>query len=275
MSTFAQPLAPALPPLAPGALLAGHRLWSLCAFAHALLFLVFLGLGTVDARLFQDVSLWTKPAKFALSIAVYLGTLAWCAALLPAAFWGTTRGRLMSWIAVLTATFEMSYIALMAGLGEASHFNTGTALTGMMYSLMGVGAMTLAAISPWLAVELGRFRPEWRRDPVLLSVVLALVLTFLLGAGAGGYLGAQTSHWVDAPATDAGGLPVLHWTREGGDLRVAHFFGMHVMQALPLFALAVRRLPRAGLLVCAFAALWSAFTVLVFLQALQGRPFFS
>jgi len=273
LSTLAQPL-PALqvaPPLR--ALVDGQRLWGRNAVAYLLAFLGFLLLAGVDDRLFQDVSQWKKPAKFALSIGVYFATLAWCAALLPDAFWQTGRGRLMSWTAVLTAAFEMIYIALMAGLGEASHFNTTTRLTGIMYSLMGAGAMTLAAISPWLAVEIACEHEGWRADPVRLGVIVGLVLTFVLGAGAGAYLGAQTSHWVDAPATDAGGLAVLDWAREGGDLRVAHFFGMHVMQALPLFAIAVRRLPRPGLLVLAFAALWSAFTVAVFVQAVRGQPF--
>ncbi|MEE4297822.1 MAG: hypothetical protein V2J24_00145 [Pseudomonadales bacterium] len=275
MSTLARPFTAAgvAPPLS--AFVDGQRVWGGNAVAYALLFLCFLTLAGVDDRLFQDVSLWKKPAKFALSIAIYFATLAWCAALLPGAFWHTVRGRLMSWIAVLTAAFEMVYIALMAGLGEASHFNTTTPFTSLMYSLMGAGAMTLTAISPWLALEIARQRDGWREDPVLLGVVVGLALTFVLGAGAGGYLGAQTSHWVDAPATDAGGLAVLDWSREGGDLRVAHFFGMHVMQALPLFALAVRRLPRPGLLVGVFATLWSAFTVAAFVQAVQGRPFLS
>lgn len=273
MSTLAGPLAPAPAALSLRALVEGHRLWTWNALGYLVLFCACVLLAGADERLFQEVSLWKKPAKFALSIAVYLGTLAWCAALLPEAFWRSARGRLMSWTAVLTAAFEMGYIMLMAGLGEASHFNTSTPLTSLMYSLMGAGAMTLTAVSPWLAVEIARVRPAWREDPVLLAVVVGLVLTFVLGAGAGGYLGAQTSHWVDAPATDAGGLAVLDWTRAGGDLRVAHFFGMHVMQALPLFALCVRRLPRPGLLVGSFAVLWSAFTVLVFVQAVQGRPF--
>ena len=78
---------------------------------------------------------------------------------------------------------------------------------------------------------------------------------------------------MNAPRTDAGGLPLFYWSRQGGDLRVAHFFGLHAMQALPLFALAVRGLARARTTVVAFALLYSAMTVYVFVQAVLGRPF--
>jgi hypothetical protein len=90
------------------------------------------------------------------------------------------------------------------------------------------------------------------------------VLTFLLGAGAGGLLGG-----LQPPA--GAGLPVVGW-QAVGDLRPAHFLGMHAQQFLPLAGLALVRgspaVGRAG--VVAFAVLYVALWVAVLAMGLQG-----
>ena len=43
-------------------------------------------------------------------------------------------------------------------------------------------------------------------------------------------------HWIGGDQTDATGLPFFHWSTTGGDLRVAHFAALHLMQAVPLIA---------------------------------------
>ncbi|KJV10327.1 hypothetical protein VZ95_05735 [Elstera litoralis] len=64
-----------------------------------------------------------------------------------------------------------------------------------------------------------------------------MILGGVLGGITGIWMGGQPGHWVGGIASDAGGLPIVGWARDGGDLRVAHFFGLHLMQALPLLAL--------------------------------------
>ena len=73
-------------------------------------------------------------------------------------------------------------------------------------------------------------------------------------------------------------MPVVGWSTEGGDLRVAHFVGLHGLQILPLLGLALARLGPAWLpmpdlsrLVGIAAAFWIALTLLLTWQALRGQ----
>jgi hypothetical protein len=78
------------------------------------------------------------------------------------------------------------------------------------------------------------------------------------------------AHTVGAPDGGAG-IPVLHWSSRHGDLRVPHFFGLHAIQFVPLFAWLFRR-RRALTGVFAFAGTYAATVALLTWQALAGRP---
>jgi hypothetical protein len=105
--------------------------------------------------------------------------------------------------------------------------------------------------------------------------VLGLVLTFVLGAGASAVLSALDGHWIGGVRSDEGGVLLVGWSRTGGDLRVAHFVGMHALHALPVLGyLAARWLPsRAAIAAVVLGAPgYCAATVFVFRQALAGLP---
>ncbi len=253
--------------------LESHRSWALCAAVFLLLAAAFLALSAVDTRLFNGVSVWSKPFKFALSLSVYFATLACFAPLLPAGYFATLRGKVLTWLPIACAAFEIVYIALQAALGEASHFNETTTLHSAMYSLMGVGAVTLVAMCVWMGVSILRHRGV--SDPYVVAVVAGLTMTFLLGGMFGGYMSSQPSHWVGGVVSDANGLWFFHWARAGGDLRVPHFFGMHAMQILPIMALPMAGRQSRSALICVLliTTTYAAFTICTFLQAIVGKPF--
>ncbi len=251
-----------------------HLAWWRTTLLFVGLTLVFGILAVSDDRTFNGVSTWAKPLKFALSIAVYFATLAWFAPLMPNGYFEARKGWWLTNLPIVCAVLEIVYIALQAGRGEASHYNNTSVLHSYLYSLMGFGAATLVVVGVWMATVIAkRFGA---RDAYALAVVIGLWMTLVLGGGFGGYMAAQTGHWVGGTETDAGGWWLMKWARDGGDLRVAHFFGMHAMQLLPFVGwLAGRSMSRRGAiaLVVAVAGLYAAFTTFTFMQALAGRPF--
>jgi putative Mn2+ efflux pump MntP len=71
-------------------------------------------------------------------------------------------------------------------------------------------------------------------------------------------------------------LPLFGWSREGGDLRVAHFFATHALHMLPFIGWVLTkffsdRIARAGVWIG--AALFITLVILTLFQALMGRPF--
>ena len=170
----------------------------------------------------------------------------------------------------------MVYIIYQASQGEASHYNTSTPFTRLMYSLMGFAAVSLLVATGCIGVYLLRF--GMRGDPLTLAAGLGLVLGSILGTMTGLHLGGQPGHWVGGEATDANGLPLFGWSRTGGDLRVAHFVGLHTIQFLPLFAwLLADRVSKklSRVLIYLSACALTAITGLVFLQAKVGLPLVS
>lgn len=249
-----------------------HR--TLAIFGIALLVLTppVLMMMAVDPRLLPTgVSPWLKPAKFLLSIGLFALTAAW--------FFGHVRPErrdkpLLRWTVrafILSASFELFWIVWQAAHGVDSHFNHSSPLSSTMFNLMGLFALVLTATTLPLAWEIARRPVEGLPGDYRAAVVAGLALTWLLGTGAGIVIAYNGGHSVGAEGL---GVPVFGWNRVGGDLRVAHFLGIHAEQLIPAgaaliggFALSVRRR-----LIAAGVVGYVALTLAVFAQALAGRP---
>lgn len=251
-----------------------ERQRSLTVYGLATLALTFvaIALQAIDTRtLATGVGVWVKPAKFFFSVSVFSLTAAW--------FFGYVRperrrSRTMRATAatlIATATFELAYICWQAAQGLESHFNTGTPFHAAMYALMGLAAALLVATTLPLAWEIAR-RPAAGLEPSFVAAVaIGLVLTFVLGGGFGGYMSSQAGH---AIGPVGGQVPVFGWNRIGGDLRIAHFLGIHAEQAIPI--LAALAAPLASrlrwTLIVGGSLAYAALTVAIFAQAAAGRP---
>jgi len=238
----------------------------------------------LDPRTVGGAPAWLKPAKFAASTAIYSLTLAWLITYLP----GRRRlTRLVGWGTALIMVLEVGLIDLQAARGVASHFNVGTPLDMVIFSIMGTAIV--AAFLLGLALTIALFRQPFA-DPALgWAIRIGMAIT-LAGAGMGGMMTRPTAaqmaaarathtmpiagaHTVGAP--DGGpGLPGTGWSREHGDLRVPHFIGLHAVQILPLSAFLLGRIisgarRRRAVLVAAVSYL-SLFVILL-AQALAGE----
>lgn len=233
----------------------------------------------LDERLIDGVSVWSKPIKFEVSIILTLGTVALLLPLLDATTRATRMMRWSAYVMAIASTLEIVYIVLQAARGRASHFNDETALEATLYSLMGVGAVSIVAgsfVIGWMIWRHGRSdRGEGLRLGAAWGLMIASVLTIITAGMLSSGVIAEPGHWVGGIRSDAGGLFLVGWSRTGGDLRVPHFFATHIMQALPLLGLMLDRFApgksRAGL--WAGAAACVLVVVATFVQAAMGRPF--
>jgi hypothetical protein len=221
----------------------------------------------IDERTLRGANVWLKPIKFAASIGLLALTTAWFIGHLPIARRGSRAVSWIVWSLIGAGSFEWTYIALQAGLGQGSHYNVGDPFHATMYSLMGAGAVVLTATQPLLAWQLWRHPDVARPTAYRHAVLIGLVLTFVLGAGVGGLLGGLP------PPSGGSTVPLVGWALGGGDLRPAHFVGIHAGQLLPLFGfvVAARGAGRATAWVWAAAAAYVLLFAVLLVWGLAGR----
>ncbi len=113
------------------------------AKVFAILFAGTIMLQLADERQFNGLDVWVKPAKFFLSLALQMLTLAWGMSLIAGPLRSRFRLDRAAWLFVALATFEMSYIVYRASRGEASHFNHSSQMADVLYAMMGLAAVTM------------------------------------------------------------------------------------------------------------------------------------
>lgn len=253
------------------ALLLRDRLLTLTAAAMAVGAVLVTIAAPFDSRLVTGINPWIKPLKFLTSIAIFLATTAW---FMPDVDATPRLRRRLARVFAGTMTVEIVCIVVQAARGTTSHFNYGSVIDAAIFQVMGV-AITVNTIAA--AVMLRRMRADVppARAGYLLGVRLGLAL-FVLGSVQGFIMVANLGHAVPGP--DGGpGLPLINWALDRGDLRIAHFIGLHALQALPLLgfaldrALTVRPESRRAL-VGVTAAAWAGVMVVTLLVALRGQP---
>lgn len=232
---------------------AWHTNWPLTMLGVAmiLVFLAALAGVLIDHRVITGAPAWLKPAKFAVSVSVYCFTFVWLLGFVESR---PRLARLAANVTVVSFIVEMTVILTQAARGTTSHFNVTTPLNTFLWLTMGVFIVVVWTMNLLLAILLLFERIPNR--PFAWSLRLGLLVS-LVGMGSGFLMVRPTHEQLVTMAVNHGprivgahsvgvadggpGLPVVGWSTVGGDLRVAHFLGIHAMQILPFFGWFVAR----------------------------------
>jgi hypothetical protein len=236
----------------------------------------------LDSRQLLGVSVWEKPIKFYISVAIFSFTYSWLSSFL-------TRGgrwvKLTGFVVSVSLAVEIVIILAMASLGETSHFNVSTPTAIAIWSIMAtfisivLFSTIFISLMIWfqkqqdfnlkLALALGSINTA-------VGMGLAYLMTWPTATQLANYQGIAGAHAVGV--SDGGpGLPFLGWSTVAGDLRVGHFFGLHSIQVSAILLAISLMLPlafRIPLIVVGNLA-WLGFVGIVTWQSLRAEPFAS
>jgi hypothetical protein len=202
--------------------------------------------------------------KFYLSIGIMAWTMSWLA------YYLTNQRKVIvySWAVVVTMVIEMIIISFQSARGQQSNFNVRNQFNGILFTIMGVSITIFTLWTAYICLLFFLQREFNISKTFLLSIRLGLIL-FILFALEGWVMVGKLSHTIGA-ADGSPGLPFVNWNKEYGDLRIAHFFGMHSLQILPLtgYYFAPKNIQ-----VILFGIIYFLFVTLLFTEAIYGLPF--
>ena len=236
----------------------------------------------LDSRELLGVSVWEKPIKFYISVAIFSFTYSWLSSFL-------TRGgrwvRITGLVIAVSLAVEIVIILAMASIGETSHFNVSTPTAIAIWSIMAtfISIVLFSTIFISLMI-LFQKQQEFNLKLALalgsintaVGMGLAYLMTWPTANQLANYQGIAGAHAVGV--SDGGpGLPFLGWSTVAGDLRVGHFFGLHSIQVAAILLGISLLLPLAFRipLILVGNLTWLGFVGIVTWQSLRAEPFAS
>jgi len=238
---------------------------------HVLFIIFCIGGILIDDRTLTGINVWIKPLKFWISGGIYILTLGFLITKYP---YGNTKKNILRNIVSWTLLVETGIIFYQAFRGVRSHYNQDSLFDGMLFAAMGILIGINVLVMILLAFDAARLKLKVAK-PIQVAIGIGW-LVVIVGSWVGGQMISQMSHNVGV--VDGGaGLPMLNWSTVAGDLRVAHFVGLHGIQIIPLFAwILVKKwntnTQTKTMTVIAFSLVFAACVAFVFFQAKQGIP---
>jgi hypothetical protein len=240
-----------------------------------------------DDRMITGEHAWIKPCKFSISLATYGFTLLWYSLFLKH---HERLIRRISGAALVGTIVELSTIITQVLRGTTSHFNTSTALNHVMFWITTSAIIPVAGAIIVLFVVLLRDRSltpmlgASLRWAIFLTIVgfvpaVLMILPDRLQDAITCY--KQFDGHTVGFSEGGPGIPWLGWSTVAGDLRIAHFVGIHALQIVPLAGIMIAVfLPSLGsgrqkALLHIFALCYLVAVALLTWQALSAESLFA
>ncbi|NND62342.1 MAG: hypothetical protein HKN48_04020 [Flavobacteriaceae bacterium] len=242
------------------------------AMFHFIGALVCIGGLLIDERSLMGVNVWLKPLKFSISVGIYILTVGFLNTLYP---FSNLKRNIINNIVSFTLLLEVGIICFQGARGVQSHYNESSLFDGILFGIMGLLIAINVLVMVFLAFETIRLKMKVPR-PIQWAILMGW-LVIIFGSWIGGQMISAMAHNVGI-ADGGAGLPFVNWSTEAGDLRVAHFFGLHAIQIIPLFALWVSNKWKINttsktVVTIIFGLLYFGWIAYTFYQAKQGMPF--
>lgn len=165
--------------------------------------------------------------------------------------------------------FENGLIIMQAVRNTTSHFNITSAINGIIFNLMGIFIIVFTITVILICISFFK-QKQFSISPAYLWGIRLGILFFLFFSLEGGMMLGLLKHTVGGP--DGGpGLPVVNWSTQYGDLRIAHFIGIHSLQVLPLFGNYIAKTKKQTIV---FSIFYFLLATVLFFQAMKGIPLF-
>jgi hypothetical protein len=266
----------------------GRRAWQanapLCVMIAFSLFTLSLSLSglALDHRQINGELAWIKPFKFSVSIASYGASLLVLQHFLTS---GKRFFHLTTVAALAGAILELLAIITQVFRGTTSHFNASTPIDAALWFMVKISIMpvSLAVIVLFVLLMRQRGLPRiiglsLRLGTFLTIVGLIPAVIMILPEPAQQFITAIEVNGHTIGFTTGGpGLPFLGWSTIAGDLRAAHFVGLHALQVVPVVGWLVSRhlnmltLKRQMQLIWNVSLFYFAWIMLLTWQALRAE----
>jgi len=223
----------------------------------------------IDDRTIMGINVWLKPLKFSISTAIYVLTVGYLITLYP---YSNRKKWIINGIIAWTLFIELGIIIYQGAMGVQSHYNMSSQIDALLFASMGI----LIAINVLIMILFifDTIRLKLKTEKSIQWAILIGWMVVFFGSWIGGQMISQMAHNVGV-ADGGAGLPFLNWSTIAGDLRIAHFFGLHGIQIIPLFALWMSKrwktISRNQIIaVTVFGLFYAAWIGYTFYQAKQG-----